>query len=155
MTAAFPHSYAVSLTLRQPPDSSGMLRSDEAPSLPVGPPPQFGGRDDWWSPEQLLLGAVTSCKMTTFMAIARNKGVEVQDLHCDTTAELDKTKDGIRFTHITVRMHVTTPRAQCAKVERIVEATRKHCIVSNALNVPVDLQAEVQGCEDAQETTAA
>jgi organic hydroperoxide reductase OsmC/OhrA len=148
MPAAFPHTYSVSLTARDPEAGAGVLRSGAAPALSVGPPPQFDGSDDWWSPEQLLLGAVASCKMTTFLAIARNKGVEVTDLHCDVVADLDKTAQGIRFTRVEVRMRIGAPTADCAKVGRIVDATRKHCIVSNALNVPVDMSADIRACAD-------
>jgi organic hydroperoxide reductase OsmC/OhrA len=154
MATSFPHTYAISLTARNAQTGAGVLRSGAAPAMDVGPPPQFDGRDDWWSPEQLLLGAVASCKMTTFLAIARNKKVPVQGLRCEASGVLDKTREGLRFTRIEVRLWVATPQARCDAVDRIVEATRKHCIVSNALNVPVHLEAEVEGCEAPVEATA-
>ncbi|MFW6052139.1 MAG: OsmC family peroxiredoxin, partial [Myxococcota bacterium] len=71
MSGNFPHTYRVSLTGRDPQQGCGVLASDRAPELVSGPPPQFEGKDTWWSPEQLLLGALATCQMTTFFAIAR------------------------------------------------------------------------------------
>ena len=41
--------------------------------IEVATPPQFpNGMNNIWSPEHLLVAAVNSCLMTTFLAIAEN-----------------------------------------------------------------------------------
>ena len=50
---------------------AGLAKSDSAPNaIHFTAPVSFGGIDGRWTPEDLLLGAVTSCFTTTFRAIA-------------------------------------------------------------------------------------
>ena len=143
-TAPFPHTYRVRVTGRDPESSMGSLDSDCAPTLPCGPPPQFGGEETWWSPEQLLLGAVGSCHMTTFLALARHKKLAVEELSCGVEATLDKTREGLRFTSIVVELAIEMAEPDCDGVRRLVEKTHEHCIVTNALAVPVEVRATVR-----------
>ncbi|MFW6087325.1 MAG: OsmC family protein, partial [Myxococcota bacterium] len=102
-----------------------------------------------------LLGALATCQMTTFFAIARHKKLEVNDFECHTEGLLDKTADGLRFTSLTIRMDIDMAAPDCDKVERVVQATKKHCIVSNTLSVPVQVKATVRCSGDQVRTIAA
>jgi len=56
-----------------------------APPRPVivtGPPPEFGGDPEAWSPEHVLLAAVSGCLWSTFRALAARKGVAVRRMQC-------------------------------------------------------------------------
>ena len=56
---------------------AGRLRSANLPTLEVAAPPEFEGREGVWTPEHLYVGAVLSCFMTTFLAIAENSKLEI------------------------------------------------------------------------------
>src|SRR6478735_7007409 len=50
-------------------ERTGLAKSDAAPNaIHFSAPPQFGGMEGRWSPEDLLLSAVASCFTTTFKA---------------------------------------------------------------------------------------
>ena len=50
---------------------TGLAKSDSAPNaIHFSAPPEFGGLDGRWTPEDLLLAALASCFTTTFRAIA-------------------------------------------------------------------------------------
>jgi organic hydroperoxide reductase OsmC/OhrA len=50
---------------------TGLVKSDSAPNaIHFTTPPQFGGMEGRWSPEDLLLSAVASCFTSTFHALA-------------------------------------------------------------------------------------
>ena len=150
----FPHTYRVHVTGRDPDTSTGSLDSDCAQTVTCGPPPQFGGEDTWWSPEQLLLGAVASCHMTTFLALARRQKLDVEELSCEVEAKLDKTREGLRFTSLVVDLAIEMASHECDGVQRLVEKTHQHCIVTNALSVPVEVRATVR-CSSGREITVA
>ncbi|MFW6067919.1 MAG: OsmC family protein, partial [Myxococcota bacterium] len=101
-----------------------------------------------------LLGALATCQMTTFFAIARHKKLEVNDFECEVEGELDKTSEGLRFTSLVVHMSIDMEVPDCDKVQRVVETTKKHCIVSNALSAPVRIEATVR-CSGEQVRTVA
>lgn len=93
--------------------------------------------------------------MTTFFAIARHKKLEVAGFECSVEAELDKTGEGLRFTSMVVHMDIDVDVPDCDKMERVVKSTKKHCIVSNALNVPMEVKARVRCKGDEVRTIAA
>jgi organic hydroperoxide reductase OsmC/OhrA len=55
----------------------GNLRSPNLPALEVVAPPEFQGHEGSWTPEHLYVASVSSCFMTTFLAIAQNSKLEV------------------------------------------------------------------------------
>ncbi len=67
-----PHYYDVTVTWQH--DRKGIMQSDTLPNtIEVATPPEFTkGMPGIWSPEHLLVAAVNSCLMTTFLAIAEN-----------------------------------------------------------------------------------
>ena len=54
----------------------------------------LGGAGDFADPEQLLLSALSSCHMLTFLAVCANRGYTIDSYHDDAVAELDKNAEG-------------------------------------------------------------
>jgi organic hydroperoxide reductase OsmC/OhrA len=134
--AAFPHHYTVKLEDRH---------LDAPPRVPiaVGAPPQFGGSDEVWSPEELLVGAVLECLWTTFEAYARHDQLEVSGWRGTASGVLDKGPTGPVFTSITLAVELTVAATEIERARRVLDTAEKHCIISNALRVPVTVRAEI------------
>ena len=58
-TTPFPHRYSVTLIADE-------LTEGPRERIRAGAPPQFGGVEDVWSPEHLLIAAALTCLKTTF-----------------------------------------------------------------------------------------
>jgi organic hydroperoxide reductase OsmC/OhrA len=134
--APFPHRYEVSLLDRQ-------LHAPPRRPIAAGPPPQFGGTDQVWSPEELLVAAVLECLWTTFEAYARRDALEVRDWSGTGVAILDKTAAGPAFTSITLSVSLSVGASDQERAHRLLATAEKHCIISNALRTPVTLEATV------------
>ena len=63
-----PHLYEVNLF--STPKGYATLLMDGVPALRSAPPKDFGGPEDAWSPEHLLLASVETCFVFTFRAVA-------------------------------------------------------------------------------------
>ena len=63
-------------------------------TLRGAPSTDFGGDDAHADPEQLLLSALSSCHMLTFLAVCANRGYIVDNYLDDAVAELGKNADG-------------------------------------------------------------
>lgn len=137
MNAPFPHSYEVTLTGEG--GSRGALKAGPRPPLAGGAPPEFGGDDARWSPEHLLLASASLCLMSTFAAIAEKSKLDYAGYESVAEGTLDKTPEGVRFTRVLIRAVVKT--ADAGKAVRLMELAKKHCIVSNSLRLPVELEA--------------
>ena len=54
-------------------ERAGMLESNDKPELRVSSPPEFHGESGIWTPEDLYVGAINTCTMSTFLAYAEKK----------------------------------------------------------------------------------
>lgn len=132
----FPHRYSVRLSDKQ------LLAPPREP-IALGPPPQFGGTDRAWSPEELLVGATLECLWTTFLAFAKRDGLEVAAWSGSGVAILDRGAPVPVFTSITLSVEMRVAAADEERARRMLEKAEKNCIISHALNVPVKLEMAV------------
>lgn len=114
------------------------------PTLDITPPPEFGGKEDVWSPEDLLVGAVESCMLLTLLFFVDKMKIGMKSYKSSATGDLDRTANGLRFQGMTVHMkaEVTTPEDQ-EKFKKAAEQAEKFCPVSTVVTCPVILTTEV------------
>jgi organic hydroperoxide reductase OsmC/OhrA len=114
---------------------TGLAKADSAPNaVHFAAPPQFGGLEGRWTPEDLLLCAVASCFTTTFQAIAGYSRFEYTDLEVQAAGMVEKTESGYRFTDITLHTKLTIPSEELR--ERglaLLHKAKGLCLVSKAL----------------------
>lgn len=137
MPMPFPHTYTVHLEDRQ------LLAPPRAP-IAAGAPPQFGGSDAVWSPEELLVAAALECVWTTFEAYARRDRLAVDRWSGTGVGILDRGTPVPAFTSITLRVELVVAAGDEERARRLLEAAEKRCIISNALRIPVILEATVR-----------
>ena len=145
MTQSFPHRYRAALNWEG--GSRAALSSEARPVLVGGPPPEFDGEPGWWSPEHLLLSAANLCLMTTYMALSRKISLDVISYRSEAEGVLDKTKEGLGFTRIVLRLEIRVPPERVEEARKLVETAKKYCIVSNSLKRPVEVEAAVDAAE--------
>ena len=121
-------------------DKEGTLTARKNPHLPVATPPDFGGPEGVWSPEELFVASVAGCLMSTFLYFVERVGVPVAAYSSVSTGSLAKTPGGLRFANIDVAIHATVPNEEAAKraeALHLKEKLEQYCPVSTALNCPV------------------
>jgi organic hydroperoxide reductase OsmC/OhrA len=109
-----------------------------AQSLPSSSALEFGGDDTKSNPEALLVGALSSCHMLWFVALARKKGFEVASYEDDADGVLD----GKRFTSVTLRplvRWVDDPPAPDA-IEALHHRAHQLCFIANSVDFPVEVE---------------
>jgi len=138
MPLSFPHRYRVALLSD---GTHAVLSAPPREPVLAGAPPEFGGRDDVWSPEHLLLAAVNACLMTTFQSFAAREPFASLEYRDRIEGTVDRTREGLRFVSIKHRVELRVPPQDRARAAAVLERARKHCLVANSLNVPVELEA--------------
>lgn len=139
--APFPHHYDLQLTWTQ--GQGAQLDSEQRPTVVGGPPAQFGGRSDWWSPEHLLLASTALCLQTTFDSFCRRARLDLKSYETRAEAVLDKTAEGLVFTGIKLRVRMAVAAADVERAVELVHKAKKYCIISNALRPAVELDLTV------------
>lgn len=126
-------------------ERQGDLCSPVLPCLHVDAPPEFKGHDGAWTPEHLFVGAVNSCFMTTFLAIAENSKLDFISFKAAADGKLEKREgQGFVMTEITLRPKLTIRDSRdTARASRILEKAEKHCLISNSIKSEVHLEPEI------------
>jgi organic hydroperoxide reductase OsmC/OhrA len=137
MSTNVAHEFVVSLHA----NGAATLSAPPRPPIVTGPPPEFGGAPETWSPEHLLLAAVSGCLSSTFRALAVRKGLAVRGLQCVTTGTVAKTPSGLAFTGIRIAAEVDVAAEDVARAVALLAEAERRCIVSNSLKVPVVLHS--------------
>lgn len=134
--APFPHHYGVRF-------AGGELAADPRAPIRAGAPPQFGGSDDVWSPEHLLVGAALACLKATFDAYARRARLAVVAWRATANGVLDKSPGGPVFTAIDIDVEIVTELGDEARARGILATAERDCIVSRSLVAPVRCSGRV------------
>jgi len=125
---------------------TGLVKSDSAPNaIHFTTPPQFGGVEGRWSPEDLLLSSVASCFTSTFHALAERSGFHFNDLQVEVQGWVNKFESGYMFSEIVIRPTVKIPTEEDrVRAERLMEKSKRLCLVSRALAVSQKFEPLVQ-----------
>ncbi len=130
---ALPHVY----TVRACAASTGKLRvgADHLPSLEVAPPREFDGPGDQWSPEELLMAAVSNCLILSFKTIAAIAKLDWLSIECEARGELDKVGRKMQFTTVTMSASLVVPSPDLVdKATKLLNKAEEICIISNSLS---------------------
>lgn len=130
----------------------GLIEVAELPPVTTSSPPEFEGEPGYWTPEHLLVAALESCLMTTFLAIAEKSRLDVVSYRSCALAKLENVGGrGLEFTRILIRpvvkLHHELDRE---KARRVLDKAEKNCFVSKALSVPVHCEASLVVSEPAE-----
>lgn len=145
------HIYNVNINWTK--DRKGMMCSpeliknetNETNCIEVATPPQFSsGMPNIWSPEHLFTAAVSSCLMTTFLAIAEYSKFDFISFKCRSKGVLDKV-DG-KFIMTEVQMFPVIEISNMGQTERairILEKSEKACLISNSIKSKVTMDPKI------------
>ena len=116
---------------------TGLAKCGSAPnSIHFAAPPQFGGLEGRWTPEDLLLSAVAGCFTTTFRVLAEYSKWEYIDLQVEAFGTVAKANSGYSFTGIVVRpLLKIVGESQREHALQLLEKANSLCLVSRALGV--------------------
>jgi peroxiredoxin-like protein len=129
-----PHFYEVNVNWDN--DRKGTLSSPVLPTtIEVATPPEFPkGMPGLWSPEHLLIAAVNSCLMTTFLSIAENSKLEYAAFHSDSSGKLEMIDGKYVVSEITLMPEVFISKEQDReKAERVLNKSEAACLISNSI----------------------
>ena len=134
----------------------GLAEVAELPPVRTSAPPEFHGEAGYWTPEHLLVAALESCLMTTFLEIAAESRLEVVSYRSSTLAKLESVEGGgLGFTRILVRPVVKLRNERDrGKAREAFDKAEEDCFVSRALSVPVHCDLSVVLSEAVTEASA-
>lgn len=144
-----PHYYNVDINWNQ--ERKGVMCSPELNKeidscIEVATPPEFPkGIPGIWSPEHLFTASVSSCLMTTFLAIAENSKLEFENFTCNSKGKLEQVDGKFLMTEIILEPKVTIyEEKERSKAERVLEKSEKACLISNSIKSAVIMKPTIE-----------
>lgn len=137
-----PHHYKVEASAAS--DGKLMLEAEGLEPIECAAPREFGGPGNRWSPETMLGGAVATCFILTFRAIARASSFPYSSLACSVEGRVEKADGTLRFTEFTLR-----PALKMAgggdrdRALRLLKKAERSCLVTASLRSTVRLEPTV------------
>ena len=107
--------------------------------------PAFQGNPDRVDPEEALVGALSSCHMLTFLAIAAKKRLTVESYEDNAVGYLEKNAEGrMAVTRATLRPKVAwggdkTPTPE--ELERMHDKAHQACFIANSVRTEVTIES--------------
>lgn len=103
--------------------------------------PGYVGNPEALNPETLLVGALSSCHMLTFLAISAKRGFVVDRYDDDASGLLDKNADGkMAITRITLRPKVVFSgdrRPAADELAKLHERAHANCFIGSSIRAEV------------------
>ena len=115
-------------------------------NIEVATPPEFPkGIPGIWSPEHLFTAAVSSCLMTTFLAIAENSKLSFQNFSCKSKGKLELVDGKYLMTEIILEPTVTIEdEKDKEKAERVLQKSEAACLISNSVKSKITMNPTIK-----------
>lgn len=144
-----PHYYTIEVTWNQ--ERKGIMCSPELNKdvntcIEVATPPEFPkGIPGIWSPEHLFTAAVSSCLMTTFLAIAENSKLNFKHFTCKSQGKLEQVEGKLIMSEIILEPVVTiNEEKDRAKATLILQKSETACLISNSIKSKISMNPTIR-----------
>jgi peroxiredoxin-like protein len=141
------NTYHYKVDLNWESDRRGIITSPVLQSaIEVATPPEFEkGIEGIWSPEHLLVAAVNSCLMTTFLAISENSAFRFVNFESKADGKLEKADGKLMITEITLSPVLTIQdEKDREKAIRILQKSEAACLISNSIRSRIIFRPEIR-----------
>ena len=117
---------------------------DKAP-LEVSTPAEFKGHPGIITPEDMLLGAVSACTMTTFLSLAERENLAFTSYRDEAWGVIGHDGELYRFMEGKVRVWLTIQREEDrSRAEEIMAQSHSLCFITNSLRFPVEVTTHIE-----------
>lgn len=115
-------------------------------TVEVATPPEFPkGMPGIWSPEHLLVAAVNSCLMTTFLAIAENSKLDYTAFSSKAVGKLEVVEGKYMISEITLMPTlVISNEDQKERAGRVLQKSEAACLISNSVKSTIFFLPEIE-----------
>ncbi|RTL48278.1 MAG: OsmC family peroxiredoxin [Sphingobacteriales bacterium] len=121
------------------------LNKEAGSCIEVATPPDFPkGMPGIWSPEHLFTAAVSSCLMTTFLAIAENSKLTYTGFSCRSKGKLEQVDGKFMMSEVVLEPTVTiTDEKDRERAERVLQKSEAACLISNSVKSKITMMPTI------------
>jgi organic hydroperoxide reductase OsmC/OhrA len=118
------------------------------PLVTVSPPPSFGGKEGYCSPEDIFAAALASCINTLYLLIAKNSQLALKNLETKATVKMDvQGMEKLIFTNVHFNMAVALAddsERERKKAEMVYGLAQKICPIRQSWGEAVPISFDLE-----------
>ncbi len=140
------HQYFFEVDLKRTVGRKGKLTArDVKTAIEIATAPVFkGGVPNTWTPEHLFLGALSGGYMTTYLAIAEKRNLQVKNISCNAIGQINLYENHLEFTTINLYPKVYIESDDdIALANEILLSAYMHSITANSVKALLINHGEV------------
>ena len=120
-------------------DRSYDLSAEGKPTIAGSADATFRGEAAKWNPEDMLLSALSSCHMLSYLHCCADEGVVVLEYSDNAEGSMELSGNGAgHFTSVTLHPHVVIDtKSDATKAEALHHKAHELCFIANSVNFPV------------------
>ena len=111
--------------------------------LALEPPPEFGGKGQFMSPEDIFVASISSCLCLTFKEFAKRANLEVHEYKCRAIGRLEGDGVSQRFTRVDLYPRIKVS-GSVEQTERILTQAKLRCLVGRSSDVIAVLHPKIE-----------
>jgi len=122
------------------------LNKKDSVCIEVATPPEFPqGMEGIWSPEHLLVAAVSGCLMTTFLATAENSTLDFISFSCQAKGKLERVEGKLMMSEIFLHPKVVIrDELHRNKAMRILKKAEDACLIVRSIKSKITMEISVE-----------
>lgn len=122
-----------------------MLSAGAKPAIAGSSDPAFRGDAGRWNPEDLLVGALSSCHMLWYLHLCATAGITVLAYRDEAAGRMAEDAAGGRFTGAVLRPVATLAAgSDTDRALALHHEAHRLCFIANSVNFPVALEPKVE-----------
>jgi len=123
----------------------GVVSASARPSIVVSSPPEFKGEPGLWTPEELLVSAINSCLLMTFLAYAQREELDLAAFDSGAEGLLEYSEGKYRITEVVLKPNLTMNSEEDVLLARdVLERAHRDCIISNSVRATVNMVPQIR-----------
>lgn len=136
-----PKEFPYSTSLKWTGEKKGALSCEGRPDIQVACPPEYGGHENIWSPEDLFVASVEVCVMTTFLWLAGREGMTPSSYESDASAIATMADGVFGIPKVTVRVRVGVEKEEDRGVaKKALGGVMDWCLVTKSIRPEVVIE---------------
>lgn len=110
----------------------------DKPSVRGSADPHFRGDPKLYNPEEMLVIALSTCHLLSYLADCAMAGVQVVSYEDDAAGTMTRKDGKLRFTSVVLRPRVTIAKgSSLEKARELHESAHEGCYIASSVNFPV------------------
>jgi organic hydroperoxide reductase OsmC/OhrA len=118
------------------------------PALIGSADPVFRGDPSLHNPEELLVAALSSCHMLSYLALCALGGIAVESYEDNAVGTMTETAGAGRFTRAVLRPRVVIASGDLERARALHDEAQAQCFIAASVNFPVEHEPVIVLAED-------